>query len=85
MGPQGAVRTIFRRDIAEAADPAARESELVAEYSQRFASPFIAAQRGYLDDVIEARRTRPVIAGALEMLATKRVDRPQRKHGNIPL
>ncbi|HXP92114.1 MAG TPA: acyl-CoA carboxylase subunit beta [Candidatus Binatia bacterium] len=85
MGPQGAVRTIFRREIAEAADPAAREGELVAEYTERFANPFIAAGRGYVDDVIEARRTRPVIARALEMLATKRVDRPQRKHGNIPL
>ncbi len=85
MGPHGAVRTIFRREIAEAADPAAREGELVAEYTERFANPFIAAGRGYVDDVIEARRTRPVIARALEMLATKRVDRPQRKHGNIPL
>jgi propionyl-CoA carboxylase beta chain len=85
MGPQGAVRTIFRREIAEAADPVEREAALVAEYTERFASPFIAAGRGYVDDVIEARRTRPVIARALEMLATKRVERPQRKHGNIPL
>jgi acetyl-CoA carboxylase carboxyltransferase component len=85
MGPQGAVRTIFRREIADAADPAAREAELVAEYTERFANPFIAAQRGYIDDVIEARKTRPAVARALEMLATKRVERPQRKHGNIPL
>jgi acetyl-CoA carboxylase carboxyltransferase component len=85
MGPAGAVRTIFRREIADAADPPAREAELVAEYTERFANPFIAAQRGYVDDVIEARRTRPIVATALEMLATKRVERPRRKHGNIPL
>jgi len=85
MGSQGAVRTIFRREIADAADPAARENELVAEYTERFANPFIAAQRGYVDDVIEASQTRGTVARALAMLATKRVDRPQRKHGNIPL
>ncbi len=85
MGPQAAVRTIFRREIAQAADPAAHEAQLVAEYTRRFATPFVAAQRGYIDDVIEARRTRPVIARALEMFASKRTERPQRKHGNIPL
>ena len=85
MGAESAVKTIFRRDIAAAPDPAARMGELVEEYTERFASPYIAAQRGYVDDVIEARRTRAVIADALDMLATKRVDRPKRKHGNIPL
>ena len=85
MGPQGAVKTIFRREIAAAADPQAKNDELVAEYSERFANPFIAAQRGYIDDVIEAKDTRPVIVRALEMLENKRVDRPKRKHGNIPL
>jgi propionyl-CoA carboxylase beta chain len=85
MGSQGAVRTIFRREIVAAADPAAKEAELVAEYTERFANPFIAAQRGYVDDVIAASRTRGAVARALEMLADKRVERPKRKHGNIPL
>jgi acetyl-CoA carboxylase carboxyltransferase component len=85
MGPAGAVRTIFRREIAEAADPDARANELAAEYTQRFANPFIAAERGYIDDVIEANETRRVLSRALAMLADKRVERPKRKHGNIPL
>ena len=85
MGAESAVKTIFRRDIAAAADPAAKMRELVSEYVERFANPYIAAQRGYVDDVIEARQTRSIIATALEMLATKRVERPKRKHGNIPL
>ncbi len=85
MGAAGAVRTIFRREIADAADPVGREAELIAEYEQRFANPFIAAERGYVDDVIEASRTRRAVATALDVLANKRVDRPKRKHGNIPL
>ena len=85
MGPAGAVKTIFRREIAAAADPAARDAELVAEYTERFATPYIAAERGYIDDVIEASSTRRAVARALTMLASKRVDRPRRKHGNIPL
>jgi acetyl-CoA carboxylase carboxyltransferase component len=85
MGAAGAVKTIFRREIGLADDPAAREAELIADYERRFANPFIAASRGYVDDVIEASRTRAVVSRALEMLADKRVDRPKRKHGNIPL
>jgi propionyl-CoA carboxylase beta chain len=85
MGPAGAVKTIFRREIAEAEEPAARSAELVAEYTERFANPFIAAQRGYVDDVIEASRTRGYVARAFKMLENKRVERPRRKHGNIPL
>ncbi len=85
MGAEGAVKTIFRRDIAAADDPAAKMRELIADYTDRFANPYIAAQRGYVDDVIEARRTRAVVAEALAMLADKRVERPRRKHGNIPL
>jgi acetyl-CoA carboxylase carboxyltransferase component len=85
MGPAGAVKTIFRRDIAAAADPDARTAELVGEYTDRFANPFIAAQRGYVDDVIDASATRAVVARALDILADKRVERPRRKHGNIPL
>jgi acetyl-CoA carboxylase carboxyltransferase component len=85
MGAAGAVKTIFRRDIALAPDPAAREAELIADYERRFANPFIAASRGYVDDVIEASRTRRAVSRALRMLADKRVERPKRKHGNIPL
>ncbi len=85
MGAEGAVKTIFRREIAAAKDPAAKTQQLIDEYTERFANPYIAAQRGYVDDVIEARRTRPVVAQALRMLENKRVDRPKRKHGNIPL
>ena len=85
MGAPGAVRTIFRREIAEAADPEAKAAELVADYEARFANPFIAAERGYIDDVIEASRTRAVVSRAFRMLVNKRVERPKRKHGNIPL
>jgi propionyl-CoA carboxylase beta chain len=85
MGAEGAVRTIFRREIAAASDPKAKTQQLIDEYVERFANPYIAAQRGYVDDVIEARRTRSVVAGALRMLENKRVERPKRKHGNIPL
>jgi acetyl-CoA carboxylase carboxyltransferase component len=85
MGAAGAVKTIFRREIGEAADPAAREAELVADYERRFANPYVAASRGYVDDVIEASQTRAAVSRALTMLADKRVDRPKRKHGNIPL
>ncbi len=85
MGAAGAVRTIFRREIAEAKDPEAKTNELVADYEERFANPFSAAQRGYVDDVIEASRTRAVVARALRTMADKRVERPKRKHGNIPL
>jgi propionyl-CoA carboxylase beta chain len=85
MGAESAVKTIFRREIAAAGDKEAKMAELIGEYNDRFAHPYIAAARGYVDDVIEARSTRAAIADALEMLRDKRVDVPQRKHGNIPL
>jgi propionyl-CoA carboxylase beta chain len=85
MGAEGAVKTIFKRELAAADDKDAKLRELLDEYTTRFANPYIAAQRGYVDDVIEASQTRSVIATSLEMLATKCVDRPKRKHGNIPL
>lgn len=85
MGAESAVKTIFRREIAAADRKEEKIKELIDEYTERFANPYIAAQRGYVDDVIEARRTRSEIATALEMLNTKRVERPKRKHGNIPL
>jgi propionyl-CoA carboxylase beta chain len=85
MGAEGAVKTIFRREIAAAADKNAKTKELIDEYTERFANPYIAAQRGYVDDVVEAHRTRSVVSTALDMLENKRVERPKRKHGNIPL
>ncbi len=85
MGAEGAVKVINRREIAAADDKDAKTKELIDEYTERFANPYIAARRGYVDDVIEAHRTRGAIATALDMLENKRVDRPKRKHGNIPL
>jgi acetyl-CoA carboxylase carboxyltransferase component len=85
MGPEGAVNIIFRNELKNAADPAARRAELVADYREKFASPFIAARRGYIDDVIEPMETRPKLIAALEACATKREGRPAKKHGNIPL
>jgi len=85
MGPDGAVNIIFRRELLEADDAEARRAELIAEYKERFANPYTAAERGYVDDVIEPRRTRPVLISALETALTKREPAPRRKHGNIPL
>jgi propionyl-CoA carboxylase beta chain len=85
MGPEGAVNIVFRRELAEAGDPEARRQELIADYRERFANPYTAAERGYVDEVIEPRRTRPVLIDALETALTKREERPKRKHGNIPL
>jgi propionyl-CoA carboxylase beta chain len=85
MGPDGAVSIIFRRELAEAADPEKRKAELVAEYREKFANPYVAAARGYLDAVIEPRLTRPRLINGLEMLSNKRDANPAKKHGNIPL
>jgi propionyl-CoA carboxylase beta chain len=85
MGPEGAVNIIFRKELEAADDPEARRAELIADYRDRFANPYTAAERGYVDDVIEPRRTRPVLADALETALTKREPRPKRKHGNVPL
>jgi acetyl-CoA carboxylase carboxyltransferase component len=85
MGPEAAVGLIFRREIAGAADPAERRAELVKEYEELFASPYQAASRGYIDDVIEPRRTRPWLIQALALARSKRAQVPARKHGNIPL
>jgi propionyl-CoA carboxylase beta chain len=85
MGPEGAVNIVFRSELAEADDPEARRAELIADYKERFANPYAAAERGYVDDVIEPRRTRPVLIDALETALTKAEPRPKRKHGNIPL
>ena len=85
MGPEGAVNIVFRKELEEADDSDARRAELIADYRERFANPYTAAERGYVDDVIEPRRTRPALVDALETSLTKREPRPPRKHGNIPL
>ena len=85
MGPRGAVEIIFKRRIADAEDPQAKEEELVDEYTEKFANPYVAARLGYIDDVIEPSRTRPLVVRAFESLVDKRQSLPQKKHGNIPL
>ena len=85
MGPKGAVEILYRREIAEAQDPEARAAELEAGFRERFANPYLAARRGFLDDVIDPRETRARLVSGLEMLANKRDRNPPRKHGNIPL
>ena len=85
MGPEGAVNVIFRRDIADAADPVVRKNELVADYRERFANPYVAAAAGFIDNVIEPHETRPRLINTLEMLQNKRDQIPAKKHGNIPL
>ena len=85
MGPEGAVNIVFRRELEEADDAEVRRAELISDYKDRFANPYTAAERGYVDDVIEPRTTRPVLIDALETALTKREPRPPRKHGNIPL
>jgi propionyl-CoA carboxylase beta chain len=85
MGPEGAVNIIFRKQIAEAEDPGAEQARLVQEYRDTFANPYVAAGRGYIDDVIEPSQTRPRLIEALQMLQNKRDTNPPKKHGNIPL
>jgi len=85
MGPEGAVNIIFRKELAEAADTITKKAELVQTYREKFANPYVAASRGYIDDVIEPRETRPRLINGLELLAHKRDSNPQKKHGNIPL
>ncbi len=85
MGPDGAVSIIFRKELAEAEDPAAKKAELVQMYREKFANPYVAASRGYIDDVIEPHETRARLINGLEMLENKRDSNPQKKHGNIPL
>ena len=85
MGPDGAVNIIFRKELAQAEDAAQRKTELVADYREKFANPYITASRGYVDDVIEPHETRPRLINGLEMLANKRDANPPKKHGCIPL
>ena len=85
MGPEGAVNIIFRKELAEAKNPDKKREVLVEEYREKFANPYIAASRGYIDDVIEPSTTRARLINALEMLSHKRDKNPSKKHGNIPL
>jgi acetyl-CoA carboxylase carboxyltransferase component len=85
MGPDGAVNIVFRKELESADEPDARRAELIADYKERFANPYSAAERGYVDDVIEPRRTRPYLIRALDANLSKREPGPKRKHGNIPL
>ena len=85
MGPQGAVEIVYRRELQQAANPAARRAELVAEYTEKYSNPYAAAERGYVDDVIDPADTRVKLVAGLKMLSTKRETLPQRKHGNMPL
>ena len=85
MGAQGAVEIVFRRELQQAANPAARRAELVKEYADKYANPYAAAERGYVDDVIDPADTRTKLVAGLKMLSTKRETLPQRKHGNMPL
>jgi propionyl-CoA carboxylase beta chain len=85
MGPEGAVNIVYRRELVAAKDQAAVRQQKVEEFKERFANPFVAAERGYVDDVIEPRETRPRVIRALRMLETKVDTMPRKKHGNIPL
>jgi acetyl-CoA carboxylase carboxyltransferase component len=85
MGPQGAVEILYKRELQNAADPVARRAELVGDYTERFANPYVAAERGFVDDVIDPSETRIKVIAGLEMLKSKREELPHRKHGNIPL
>ncbi len=85
MGPDGAVNIVFRKELSQAEDPVKRKAELVEEYRQKFDNPFIAASRGFIDDIIQPHETRPRLINALEMLSNKRDTNPSKKHGCIPL
>jgi propionyl-CoA carboxylase beta chain len=85
MGPQGAVNILYKNELKAAKDPEKKRAELVADYVEKFASPFQAAKRGYIDEVIEARKTRAKVIRAFRFLKGKKVQRLSKKHGNIPL
>ncbi len=85
MGPEGAVKIIFRKQIKESKNPGETQAELVAEYREKFANPYRAAELGYIDEIIDPQFTRPKLIIALDSLRNKRETLPPRKHGNIPL
>jgi propionyl-CoA carboxylase beta chain len=85
MGPEGAVNIVYKRELAAAKDAAAERAKKTEEFRQRYANPWIAAERGWVDAVIEPKLTRPKLIAALKMLENKRDTNPPKKHGNIPL
>ena len=85
MGAEGAVNILYKRELDAAADVAAARAAKIAEYREKFANPYIAAERGFVDEVIQPRQTRPKLIAALAALASKRDRNPPKKHGNIPL
>jgi propionyl-CoA carboxylase beta chain len=85
MGPEGAVNILYKREIETAADPAAQRAKRVEEFREKFANPYVAASRGFVDEVIRPRQTRAKLIAALARLETKRDKNPPKKHGNIPL
>ena len=84
-GVPRASEIVYRRELQQAADPVARRAELVADYTEKYANPYSAAERGYVDDVIDPAETRQKVVAGLRMLRTKREELPRRKHGNVPL
>jgi acetyl-CoA carboxylase carboxyltransferase component len=85
MGPEGAANILYKDEIAKAKDPDRKRAELTRQYAEKYANPYAAAARGYLDDIIEPHETRPRLIAALRALAGKRDVNPKKKHGNIPL
>ena len=85
MGPEGAVNIIYRRELASASDLDKKRQEKVEEFREKFANPYIAAEHGFIDEIIEPKYTRKKLISALRMLDTKRDSNPPKKHGNIPL
>ena len=85
MGPEGAVNILYKRELESSTDPDSLRAEKVEEFRKKFANPYVAAARGFVDEVIPPRATRPKLIGALAALATKREVHPLKKHGNIPL
>jgi propionyl-CoA carboxylase beta chain len=85
MGAEGAVNILYRRELEAAPDETAARASRIAEYREKFASPFVAAERGFIDAIIKPRETRPRLIAALAALDTKRDRNPPKKHGNIPL
>jgi propionyl-CoA carboxylase beta chain len=85
MGPEGAVNILYRRELETARDPASLRASKVSEFREKFANPYVAASRGFIDEIIRPRQTRAKLISALSALETKRDKNPPKKHGNIPL
>ena len=85
MGPEGAINIISRKEISDSEDPEVKKKELIGNYKEKFANPYVTASKGYLDDVIDPAETRIKIIKSLELLSSKVQNNPRKKHGNIPL